>query len=202
MLRNDDIPKDLIDNEEYYASHLFSVSFIVFSCFCLILNQFIFIQASIRRWQITDSSPLGKIIKELGPVGDLLVEREALIADNNVIATNFSAAALKCLPELPWSIHERELKLRKDLRSKCVFSIDPSTAKDLDDALHIEKLEDGLFEVGVHIADVSYFLKKGSALDNEAKSRGTSTYLVDSVIPMLPPTLCEELCSLNPGVDR
>lgn len=182
MLRNDDIPKDLIDNEEYYASHLFS--------------------ASIRRWQITDSSPLGKIIKELGPVGDLLVEREALIADNNVIATNFSAAALKFLPELPWSIHERELKLRKDLRLKCVFSIDPSTAKDLDDALHIEKLEDGLFEVGVHIADVSYFLKKGSALDNEAKSRGTSTYLVDSVIPMLPPTLCEELCSLNPGVDR
>lgn len=130
------------------------------------------------------------------------MEREALISNNNVIASNFSDLAMKNLPELPWCIPEKEYQVRRDLRKKCVFSIDPSTAKDLDDALHIEKLDDGLFEVGVHIADVSYFLRKGSALDNEARSRGTSTYLVDGVIPMLPPTLCEELCSLNPGVDR
>lgn len=83
-----------------------------------------------------------------------------------------------------------------------MFSIDPPTAKDLDDALHIKELEDGFFEVGVHIADVSYFLKRNTALDAEARARGTSTYLVDSVIPMLPPLLCEELCSLNPGVER
>jgi protein SSD1 len=131
-----------------------------------------------------------------------MVEREAILADNSIIDKEFPQVALKDLPILPWSIPEEELNRRRDLRSERIFSIDPVTAKDLDDALHIKQLEDGFFEVGVHIADVSYFLKKGSALDNEAKDRGTSTYLVDSVIPMLPPVLCEELCSLNPGVDR
>jgi protein SSD1 len=135
-------------------------------------------------------------------LGDLQAEKAAIIADNNIIDGEFSDVALKCLPSLPWSISEDELKKRYDLRSECIFSIDPKTAKDLDDALHIKKLDDGHFEVGVHIADVSHFLERNSPLDNEAKERGTSTYLVDSVIPMLPPVLCEELCSLNPGVDR
>lgn len=135
-------------------------------------------------------------------MGDLMSEREAILANNNIIIKEFGPTALAALPILPWSIPETELKKRRDLRNERIFSIDPITAKDLDDALHIKELEDGFFEVGVHIADVSYFLKKGSALDNEAKERGTSTYLVDSVIPMLPAVLCEELCSLNPGVDR
>ena len=73
---------------------------------------------------------------------------------------------------------------------------------DLDDAVHVKALDDGHFEVGVHIADVSYFLRKYSPLDTEARERGTSTYLVDRVIPMLPSLLCEELCSLNPSVER
>jgi exoribonuclease R len=73
---------------------------------------------------------------------------------------------------------------------------------DLDDAVHITDKGDGMFEVGVHIADVSYFIKSKSALDTEARSRGTSVYLVDRVIPMLPSLLCEQLCSLNPGVER
>ena len=95
-----------------------------------------------------------------------------------------------------------EIAKRRDFRQKCVFSIDPATARDLDDALHVEKLENGNFEVGVHIADVSYFVKPNSSVDQEAKNRCTSTYMPDRVVPMLPRRLCEDLCSLNPAVDR
>ena len=101
-----------------------------------------------------------------------------------------------------WTPPASELAARRDYRSHRIFTIDPSNARDLDDALHITPLEDGSFEVGVHIADVSYFVDVGNALDAEAAARATSVYLVQSVIPMLPHLLCEQLCSLNPGVDR
>ncbi|KAI9477832.1 MAG: hypothetical protein EXX96DRAFT_568371 [Benjaminiella poitrasii] len=181
-LRGRDIPRDLIENAEYYKTHLFA--------------------AEIRRWLIFDANPSGRVVKELGPMGELKTEREAILADSSINVASFTPVALQSLPETPWSIPAAEYQKRRDLRSERVFSIDPETAKDLDDALHIKELPDGLFEVGVHIADVSYFLKKGTPLDSEARKRGTSTYLVDSVIPMLPPLLCEELCSLNPGVER
>ncbi|VDP07444.1 unnamed protein product [Soboliphyme baturini] len=95
-----------------------------------------------------------------------------------------------------------ELKNRRDFRNELVFTIDPSTAKDLDDALHVKVLDDKLIQVGVHIADVSYFVKAESALDAEACTRGNSVYFVNKVIPMLPPLLCEQLCSLNAGSER
>ncbi|RCH95910.1 hypothetical protein CU097_003871 [Rhizopus azygosporus] len=177
-----EIPSDIRENEEYYKSHLFA--------------------AEIRRWQITDTNPAGRIVKEIGPIGYLAAEKVAVLADNSIIDANFSPAALRSLPELPWSIPMVEYKNRLDLRRERVFTIDPSTAKDLDDALHIKPMKDGNYEVGVHIADVTYFLKEGTPLDSEAKDRGTSTYLADRVIPMLPSVLCEELCSLNPGVER
>ena len=88
------------------------------------------------------------------------------------------------------------------MRSKRIFTIDPLTARDLDDALSIEKINDSIFEIGVHIADVSYFVQQGSDLDKEALKRGTSTYFVHKVWPMLPRLLCEKLCSLNPNVER
>lgn len=88
------------------------------------------------------------------------------------------------------------------MRDHTIFTIDPPTAKDLDDALHVKELPDGTFELGVHIADVSFFVEEGTALDTEAKRRATSVYLVQKVIPMLPSILCEQLCSLNPNVDR
>lgn len=147
-------------------------------------------------------NPTGRVVNELGPIGDLFAEKTAILADNSIIDSSFSPLALECLPEIPWTIPESEYAKRRDLRSARVFSIDPITAKDLDDALHIKEVSDDLLEVGVHIADVSYFLKKNTVLDTEARERGTSTYLVDSVIPMLPSLLCEELCSLNPGVER
>ena len=94
------------------------------------------------------------------------------------------------------------MEVRKDLRSERVFTIDPDTAKDLDDAVSIKANEDGTFEVGIHIADVSYFVKPNTALDRDARKRATSVYLVQRAVPMLPPALSEELCSLLPGQDR
>jgi protein SSD1 len=88
------------------------------------------------------------------------------------------------------------------LRADRVFSIDPVSAKDIDDALSIKKNEDGTYDVGVHIADVSHFVKPNTALDRDARKRATSVYLVQRAVPMLPPTLSEQLCSLRPGEDR
>jgi protein SSD1 len=101
-----------------------------------------------------------------------------------------------------YSVPERELEQRKDLRQERVFTIDPETAKDLDDALSIKKNEDGTYDVGVHIADVSFFVKPNTALDRDARKRATSVYLVQRAVPMLPPTLSEQICSLVPGQDR
>ncbi|RUS28502.1 hypothetical protein BC938DRAFT_481810 [Jimgerdemannia flammicorona] len=157
---------------------------------------------SIKRWPITSLHPFGTLERELGLVGNIDNETQALLADNNVHDVEFADAVLKCLPLLPWSIPEKEYITRRDLRTSRIFSIDPATAKDLDDALSITELSDGTYEVGVHIADVSYFIKAHAALDKEARSRGTSVYLVQKVVPMLPSLLCEELCSLNPGVER
>ena len=101
-----------------------------------------------------------------------------------------------------WIIPEEEIKKRLDLREKRIFTIDPITAKDLDDALSVEKINESIYEIGVHIADVSYFVQQGTELDKEAIKRCTSTYMVHKVYPMLPRLLCERLCSLNPKVDR
>lgn len=106
------------------------------------------------------------------------------------------------MPQTPWSIPEKEFRYRRDFRDYCIFTIDPATARDLDDALHCIQLNDDLYEVGVHIADVSYFVREDSPIDQVACERATSVYLVQRVIPMLPRLLCEQLCSLNPATDR
>ena len=100
------------------------------------------------------------------------------------------------------SIPDRELEVRRDLRQERIFTIDPASAKDLDDALSVKANDDGTYDIGVHIADVSYFVKPNTALDRDAKKRATSVYLTQRAVPMLPPTLSEELCSLNFGKDR
>lgn len=159
--------------------------------------------ACIKRWPITSLHPFGALVEEIGVIGNVEAETQALLKDTLSSATEaFSEGALKCLPPLPWKIPEKEYETRNDFRSHRVFTIDPETAKDLDDAVHVVRLDNGNFEVGVHIADVSHFVKLGSSLDREARKRGTSVYLVQRAIPMLPPTLSEELCSLVPGVER
>lgn len=100
------------------------------------------------------------------------------------------------------SVPEREFEVRKDLRDERIFSIDPVGAKDVDDAISVKINEDGTYDVGVHIADVSFFVKPNTALDRDARKRATSVYLVQRAVPMLPPALSEELCSLLPGQER
>ncbi|GAA6017655.1 hypothetical protein JCM10207_001238 [Rhodosporidiobolus poonsookiae] len=177
-------PADFVDRSDKYQDRLFV--------------------ACIKRWPITSLHPFGQLVEELGPIGDIEVETNALLKDCNFSAEDFGESVNKCLPPTPWSIPERETQadVRRDLRNHRVFTIDPQTAKDLDDALHIVKNEDGTFEVGVHIADVSHFVKPNTPLDREARKRATTVYLVQRAVPMLPPTLSEELCSLNAGSDK
>ena len=145
----------------------------------------------------------GTFARSLGEAGEIEPETDSLLLINDIDSSPFSQEVLDCLPKcLPWKIPQKELESRRDFRDVCVFTIDPATARDLDDALHCTKFDDGTFEIGVHIADVSFFVKEGNALDEVASSRATSTYMVQKVIPMLPRLLCEELCSLNPNEDR
>ena len=163
--------------------------------------------ARIVSWPETSSRnsflAVGSIARSLGEAGEIEPETEGILLEYGIDSGPFSDEALACLPlETPWKIPEKELEYRRDFRDDCVFTIDPLTARDLDDAVHCKKIQNGCFEVGVHIADVSFFVRRGTALDEVAIERATSTYMVQKVIPMLPRRLCEELCSLNPGEDR
>jgi protein SSD1 len=177
-------PQGFVDNPEKYANRLFVVA--------------------IKRWPITSLHPFGTLIEELGDIGDIEAETSAILKDCNFSTEDFGDAVVKCLPPMPWSIPEREIETRRDFRSFRIFTIDPETAKDLDDAVHVRELDDGTgnLEVGVHIADVSYFVKPNTALDREARKRATTVYLVQRAYPMLPATLSEQLCSLTPGEDK
>jgi DIS3-like exonuclease 2 len=147
----------------------------------------------------------------LGDSGDIQAESLAILLQNNVDFTEIPDSVLSCLPPyvLNWLTRPdratinpfppEEYARRMDFTKTCVFTIDPETARDLDDAVHVKTLEDGSLEIGVHIADVSYYIPEGSVLDQVAMHRATSVYLVQQVIPMLPRLLCEQLCSLNPG---
>jgi protein SSD1 len=142
------------------------------------------------------------LVEELGPIGDVEVETSALLKDCNFPTEDFTENVLKCLPPLPWTIPDREYEIRKDLRDMRCFSIDPPTARDIDDVLSVTKNDDGTYDVGVHIADVSFFVKPNTALDRDARKRSTSVYLVQRAVPMLPPDLSEALCSLIAGEER
>ncbi|XP_043989135.1 DIS3-like exonuclease 2 isoform X2 [Gambusia affinis] len=157
----------------------------------------------ITDWAADSNFAEGRLAKTLGQAGEIEPETEGIMIEYNVDFSEFPQEVLDCLPRtLPWTIPPEEIEKRRDLRKECVFTIDPATARDLDDALSCKQLPDGNFEVGVHIADVSYFVKEGTSLDNMASQRATSVYLVQMVVPMLPRLLCEELCSLNPLTDR
>ncbi|GFS07883.1 DIS3-like exonuclease 2 [Elysia marginata] len=159
--------------------------------------------ARIVKWEDEMRLPQGSLARSLGEAGQIEPETQAMLIEMDVDDSPFSEQVERCLPtDLPWKIPESELQSRKDMRKSCVFTIDPATARDLDDALSIEEVGGGKYEVGVHIADVSYFVTEGTALDEVASQRATSCYLVQKVVPMLPRLLCEELCSLNPDHDR
>ena len=159
--------------------------------------------ARIKSWEANSQFAMGELARSLGEAGEIEPETEGILMENDIDCSEFSEEVLSCLPqELPWIIPADEYANRRDLTKECIFTIDPMTARDLDDALSCESLGDGMYEVGVHIADVSYFVKPKTDLDDVASSRSTSVYLVQKVIPMLPRLLCEQLCSLNPDEAR
>ncbi|KAK1407916.1 hypothetical protein QVD17_39543 [Tagetes erecta] len=160
------------------------------------------IAAEIVEWSEEYDSPLAHVIHSFGRGGEVESQLSAILFQSSVISSDFPPEAISCIPHIPWRIPEKEFYHRRDLRNLCVFTIDPATASDLDDALSVEMLPNGIYRVGVHIADVSYFVPPHTALDEEAQIRSTSVYLQRYKLPMLPPLLSEKLGSLIPGVER
>ncbi len=160
----------------------------------------------ITSWKSAHTEPLAKIIEVLGRAGDHETEMQAIIRSGGFTKT-FPEAVQKEAHDLYerrgeiFAAAEKDPK-RRDMRSAVTMTIDPHDAKDFDDALSLTTLPNGNYEIGIHIADVSHYVTKGSILDQEAKDRGTSVYLVDRVIPMLPEVLSNDLCSLRPHEDR
>ncbi|WP_353107037.1 ribonuclease R [Acetoanaerobium noterae] len=146
-------------------------------------------------------NPEGKVKEILGKQGEKGVDLLSIIKQNG-LPEEFPKKVLKQAHEIPEDIDPREIHSRLDLRNELIYTIDGSDAKDLDDAISIEKLNNGNYKLGVHIADVTHYVTEGAPLDDEALKRGTSVYLVDTVIPMLPPKLSNGVCSLHPDVDR
>jgi len=155
----------------------------------------------VDRWNRSDASPIGHIVDVLGVPGDNNTEMHAILAEYN-LPYKFEKEVEDAADLISDKITDADLKGRKDFRDTLTFTIDPADAKDFDDALSFRKLQNGNYEVGVHIADVSYYVKPGTAVDKEARERGTSVYLVDRTVPMLPEKLCNKLCSLRPNEDK
>jgi ribonuclease R len=155
----------------------------------------------ITDWVAGTRSPLGEVTHILGKPGDNNVEMNAILAEFD-FPLSFSNAVKKECEKIDSTISEKEIAARKDFRNITTFTIDPADAKDFDDAISYEDLGSGMHRVGIHIADVSYYVRPESAIDKEAYERGTSVYLVDRTIPMLPEKLSNELCSLKPHEDK
>jgi len=153
------------------------------------------------KWISPNLNPEGKIIEVLGKAGSFDVEI-ASIAREFELPYKFPNSVLKEVEKITEEIPESEFKKRIDLRDKIIFTIDPEDAKDFDDAVSVEILQNGNYLLGVHIADVSHYVRENSATYKEALKRGTSVYLVGKVIPMLPEKLSNQICSLVPGKDR
>ena len=155
----------------------------------------------ILEWKKQDLSPIGKIIKVLGKPGEHETEIDSILTQNN-INLSFPSEVLEFTKSISEKISKEEIQKRRDFRNILTFTIDPVDAKDFDDALSFKKVDDDNYEIGIHIADVSHYVKKGTLLDKEAYERATSIYLVDRVIPMLPEKLSNKVCSLRPNEEK
>jgi ribonuclease R len=155
----------------------------------------------ITDWPVHSKNPFGTVVDVLGEPGNNDVEMKSILAEFN-FPWKFPDNVEKEAEKIDRGITPKEIRNRKDVRDVFTITIDPPDAKDYDDALSLRKLPDGNFEVGVHIADVSFYVKPGSLIDKEAFDRGTSVYLVDRTIPMLPEKLSNDLCSLKPKEDK
>ncbi|KAF9287581.1 DIS3 mitotic control [Linnemannia elongata] len=174
----------------------------------VLANQRIVVR--IDSWPVNSQYPNGHYVRSIGPAHDLDTEISAILIEHGISVSQttqgFSEGSLKEMPintpERPWVADPAELSRRRDLRNHTVFSIDPPNCQDIDDAISIKEIGNGQIEFGVHIADVSYFVKENSLTDLEARARGTTVYLSDRRFDMLPKVLSEQLCSLRHHVDR
>ena len=155
----------------------------------------------IEDWPARADSPFGSVIKVLGKPGEHDTEIHAILAEYG-LPSEFPIEVETFAQKIDTSIEASEIAKRRDMRDTLTFTIDPKDAKDFDDALSFKKLENGNYEIGIHIADVSHYLQEGTILDDEAYQRATSVYLVDRVVPMLPEVLSNFACSLRPNEEK
>ena len=159
------------------------------------------VAAVVDDWPRSEMSPRGHIVDVLGEPGENDTEMHAILAEY-ALPYRFESEVANAADQISEEITAEDLKGREDFRNVLTFTIDPADAKDFDDALSFRKLENGNFEIGVHIADVTHYVRPGSVVDKEAQERGTSVYLVDRTVPMLPEKLCNKLCSLRPNEEK
>lgn len=176
-------PRDFVEKHQDYADQIFV--------------------ACIKRWPITSLHPFGTLVEKLGRMGDLNVETDALLRDNNFSSDVFAEAVLRTVQDWSFENEDQEaLTTRRDFRSEKVFTLDVDGSVELGNAVHVKALPDGKIEIGVHVPDVTHFVKANSLVDREARKRGTAVYLVNRFCAMLPSKLSNEISSLAPGQDR
>ena len=159
------------------------------------------VAAVVDFWKKGEPTPRGHVVDILGEPGENDTEMHAILAEY-ALPYKFESEVENAADHISEEITEADLKGRRDFRNILTFTIDPADAKDFDDALSFRQLENGNYEVGVHIADVTHYVKPGDVVDEEARTRGTSVYLVDRTVPMLPEKLCNKLCSLRPNEEK
>lgn len=159
------------------------------------------VSVRVEHWNKGENLPFGKIIDVLGAPGENETEMHSILAEFG-LPYRFEPELEKAAEKISDKIKVKDIKERRDFRDTFTFTIDPEDAKDFDDALSFKPLGNGNFEVGVHIADVSHYVTPGSDIDREARDRGTSVYLADRTVPMLPEKLCNRLCSLRPNEEK
>ncbi|KAK4669787.1 Translational repressor [Podospora pseudopauciseta] len=178
-------PRDFVEKHQDYADQIFV--------------------ACIKRWPITSLHPFGTLVEKLGKMGDLKVETDALLRDNNFSSDEFSDAVLRSVNPPDWTIakeDEAALGSRRDFRGEKVFTLDLESTAELGNGVHVKTLPDGKVEIGVHVPDVTHFVKPASLVDREAKKRGTAVQLMNRFCALLPPRLSGEYCALTPEEDR
>ncbi|KAK6833698.1 hypothetical protein PG987_008392 [Apiospora arundinis] len=178
-------PRDFVEKHQDYADRIFV--------------------ACIKRWPITSLHPFGTLVEQLGRMGDLKVETDALLRDNNFSSDEFSEAVLRSVGLQDWSLakeDEAAISARRDFRSETTFTLDLAGKEELGDAVHVKTESDGMIEIGIHVPDIAHFVKSNSLVDREAKKRGTAVHLVNRTCALLPTKLANEVCCLTPGQER
>ena len=190
-----------LGNEEYSVHNMYELGEDGYGRQEMKVRSGMKVAAVVDDWPRSEISPRGHIVDVLGEPGENDTEMHAILAEY-ALPYRFESAVANAADQISEEITAQDLAGRRDFRNVLTFTIDPADAKDFDDALSFRCLENGNYEIGVHIADVTHYVRPGSLVDKEAEERGTSVYLVDRTVPMLPEKLCNKLCSLRPNEEK